>query len=313
MNKKRRSVSGIVLMVSCFLLILSVAALGIGLWEQHSRFAAEREQWAKKEKKYEKQLRKARKQREKEQADNTAAVERRCLTESTIAPPQYLENLDDSRAGEILEGENLDMENLSRYFSQYEIAEGDPVYQRINGKSYRENPDIGLEDLAYMKMLHYNFEGEIQVGELIMNERLADDILEIFQELFENQYQIQSMYLVDNYWTGDGIASDSASIDENNTSAFNYRQSVAGAESSNHAYGRAIDINPLQNPYIWLNEDGTPDGAFRNDRYNNRELGEPHMIDHSDLCYQLFLEHGFTWGGDWVNPVDYQHFEKREN
>ena len=86
-----------------------------------------------------------------------------------------------------------------------------------------------------MKMLHYNFEGEIQVGELIMNERLADDILEIFQELFENQYQIQSMYLVDNYWTGDGIASDSASIDENNTSAFNYRQSVAGAELSNHA------------------------------------------------------------------------------
>ena len=80
MNKKRRSVSGIVLMVSCFLLILSVAALGIGLWEQHSRFAAEKEQWAKKEKKYEKQLRKARKQREKEQADNTAAVYRRCLT-----------------------------------------------------------------------------------------------------------------------------------------------------------------------------------------------------------------------------------------
>lgn len=302
MNKRRKYIGEILLTVICLLLILVIAALVICIWKQRIQFDAEKKQWAEKEIKYEKRIKRLKKQK-KENA----------VAEGTIAPPQYLENLDDTQAGDILKPENLDMENLFRYFSSDAIEVGDPVYERINGKSYQENDDIGLEDLAYMKMLHYNFEGEIQVGELIMNDLLSDDILEIFQGLFENEYQIESMYLVDNYWTGDGITSDSRSIDKNNTSAFNYRQSTANtAELSNHALGRAIDINPLQNPYIWLNEDGTPSESYRDDRYNNRELGEEHMIDHDDLCYKLFIGKGFTWGGDWSNPLDYQHFEKRE-
>lgn len=296
MKKKAGYVRDIILIVICLLLILLGVVLAAALWKQQSRYEAEKKQWEQKEKKYEKQLKKLRKQ-QKEKAQSTA---------------QYLENLDDSNPGDVLEPYVLDMEDISRYFSAYEIVEGDPVYQRINEKSYRQNPDIGLDELTYFKMLHYNFDGEIQVGELIMNSGLKEDILEIFQELFEHQYQIQSMYLVDNYWTGDGITSDSASIDQNNTSAFNYRQSTASAELSNHAFGRAIDINPLQNPYIWYNEDGTPDEYYRDEKYMDRSLDDPHIIDHDDLCCRLFLERGFTWGGDWVNPIDYQHFEKRK-
>lgn len=296
MKKKEGYVRDIILIVICLLLILLGVVLAAALWKQQSRYEAEKKQWEQKEKKYEKQLKKLRKQ-QKGKAQSTA---------------QYLENLDDSNPGDVLEPYVLDMEDISRYFSAYEIVEGDPVYQRINEKSYRQNPDIGLDELTYFKMLHYNFDGEIQVGELIMNSGLKEDILEIFQELFEHQYQIQSMYLVDNYWTGDGITSDSASIDQNNTSAFNYRQSTASAELSNHAFGRAIDINPLQNPYIWYNEDGTPDEYYRDEKYMDRSLDDPHIIDHDDLCCRLFLERGFTWGGDWVNPIDYQHFEKRK-
>lgn len=296
MKKKEGYARDIILIVICLLLILLGVVLAAALWKQQSRYEAEKKQWEQKEKKYEKQLKKLRKQ-QKEKAQPTA---------------QYLENLDDSNPGDVLEPYVLDMEDISRYFSAYEIVEGDPVYQRINEKSYRQNTDIGLDELTYFKMLHYNFDGEIQVGELIMNSGLKEDILEIFQELFEHQYQIQSMYLVDNYWTGDGITSDNASIDQNNTSAFNYRQSTASAELSNHAFGRAIDINPLQNPYIWYNEDGTPDEYYRDEKYMDRSLDDPHIIDHDDLCCRLFLERGFTWGGDWVNPIDYQHFEKRK-
>lgn len=207
MKKKEGYVRDIILIVICLLLILLGVVLAAALWKQQSRYEAEKKQWEQKEQKYEKQLKKLRKQQKEDQAAETAHPNARLL-----------ENLDDSNPGDVLEPYVLDMEDISRYFSAYEIVEGDPVYQRINGKSYCQNPDIGLDELTYFKMLHYNFDGEIQVGELIMNSALKEDVLEIFQELFEHQYQIQSMYLVDNYWTGDGITSDSASIDQNNTS-----------------------------------------------------------------------------------------------
>lgn len=83
-----------------------------------------------------------------------------------------------------------------------------------------------------------------------MNADLAEDYTNIFRELFEVEYEIQSMYLIDNYWTGDGDTSDTASIEVNNTSAFCYRAVTGGTKLSNHAFGRAIDINPQQNPYV---------------------------------------------------------------
>ena len=213
-------------------------------------------------------------------------------------------------AGTIVEADELDFENLGQYFVSMEIEEGDAVYERIYGCSYVENPYISLGELRYFKLLHYNFDHEIQVGELIANAALEEDYLEIFQELFENEYEIQSMYLIDNYWTGDGDSSDSASIEVNNTSAFCYRMVTGGGSLSNHAFGRAIDINPQQNPYVSYGS-GYPVWSHSNaDDYIDRTTGYDHMITHDDLCYQIFTAHGFTWGGDWSNPKDYQHFEK---
>lgn len=213
-------------------------------------------------------------------------------------------------AGTIIEADRLDFENLEQYFASMEIEEGGDVYQRIYGRSYVDNPNISLGELRYFKLLHYNFDHEIQVGELIANADLEEDYLEIFQELFENEYEIQSMYLIDNYWTGDGESSDSASIEVNNTSAFCYREVTGGGGLSNHAFGRAIDINPQQNPYVSYSS-GYPVWSHSNaDDYIDRTTGYDHVITHEDLCYQIFTAHGFTWGGDWSNPKDYQHFEK---
>lgn len=215
-------------------------------------------------------------------------------------------------AGTLVAVEEIDREHLVDYFTSDIIREGDEVYARIYGKSFVDNDDIALSDLRYIKVLHYNFDHQVQVGELIVNRELVPDFQEIFQELFEHEYEIQSMYLIDNYWTGDGASSDSASIEVNNTSAFCYRKVVGGSGLSNHALGRAIDINPQQNPYVTY-KNGVAQWSHDNaDDYIDRDTGLPHVITHDDLCYQLFKAHGFDWGGDWKTMKDYQHFDKEE-
>ncbi len=211
----------------------------------------------------------------------------------------------------VVTSRELDMDHLEKYFQAYEIKTEGAVYGRINGKSYRDNPDVALSDLRYLKVLHYNFNHELQVGEIIVNKGLADEALEIFREFYDAEYEIQSMHLVDNYWTGDGESSDSASIDKNNTSCFNYRPVTGGGKLSNHAYGFAIDINPQQNPYVSY-RDGKARWSHENaNDYIDRSTGLPHVITHEDLAFKVFSAHGFSWGGDWNNPKDYQHFEKK--
>lgn len=211
-------------------------------------------------------------------------------------------------AGSVIEDSQINWENPGDYFCAYEIP--DDVYERINGKSYRENNNIGLDDLRYLKMLHYNFKHQIQMGEMIVNVAVAEDVMNIFRELFEAEYEVQSMFLIDNYWTGDGDTSDSASIEVNNTSAFCYRAVTGGSNLSNHAYGRAIDLNPQQNPYVSYRS-GSPSWSHENaNAYIDRSTGLPHVITHDDLAYQVFAKYGFSWGGDWNTIKDYQHFEK---
>lgn len=215
-----------------------------------------------------------------------------------------------SEPGAIIPENLVNFDDLQQYFCAYEIEEGDDVYQRISGKSYRENNNIELDDLAYLRVLHYNFDHQIQMGEIIVNAEIKEDYLNIFRELFEAEYEIQSMFLIDNYWTGDGGTSDSASIDENNTSAFCYREITGGSSLSNHAFGRAIDINPQQNPYVSYRS-GYPVWSHDNaDDYIDRDTGYEHVITHDDICYQIFTKYGFSWGGDWSTIKDYQHFEK---
>jgi len=152
---------------------------------------------------------------------------------------------------------------------------------------------------------YVDFEGNTQKGELICNKAIAQDLLEIFKELHDASYQIDKIRLIDEYGGDDDL-----SCADNNTSCFNYRV-VGGTDNlSKHALGLAIDINPFQNPYITY-----PNGVERisppgSEAYADRDSGLDHMILEGDLCYNLFIEHGFTWGGHWHSLKDYQHFQK---
>lgn len=184
----------------------------------------------------------------------------------------------------------------------------DEIINKITGISYVENENITLEDLRYLHILHYDFDGEAVEGELICNKAIAQDLLEIFYELYLAEYRIEKVRLIDEY-NGD----DTASMEDNNTSCFNYRVVDGTTKLSKHAYGLAIDINPFYNPYVVPQSDGStyisPKGS---EAYTDRSADFAYKIDENDLCYKLFKEHGFTWGGDWNSCKDYQHFQKAQ-
>ena len=98
---------------------------------------------------------------------------------------------------------------------------------------------------------------------------------------------------------------------DNNTSCFNYRTVPGKSKLSNHSYGRAIDINPLYNPYVRTKDGKVLVSPQNAEEYADRSADFPYKIDREDLCYQLFTEHGFEWGGAWNSSKDYQHFEKK--
>ncbi len=178
----------------------------------------------------------------------------------------------------------------------------------ITGTSYpAEGTEvIHYDDLSYVHILHYDFDGNVTEGELICNEAIAQDFVEIFYDLYVAEYQIEKVTLIENY-NGD----DTASMLDNNTSCFNFRPVDGTDHLSKHAYGLAIDINPFYNPYVTYTDDGgqnvSPEGS---EIYADRSKEFPYKIDTEDLCYKLFIEHGFIWGGNWNSCKDYQHFQK---
>ncbi len=184
------------------------------------------------------------------------------------------------------------------------------IFARIKGKSYKDNCTIPLADLNFIHILHIDVEGYVHEGEMICNKAIADDLLEIFKALYEANYPIERVRLVDEY-----NADDEASMEANNSSCFNYRTISGTNKVSMHGRGLAVDINPLYNPY-YLKKQGSvriePAGGRP---YVDRTRSFDYKIEKDDLCCQLFMEHGFEWGGDWKVKGyevfhDYQHFEK---
>ncbi len=178
------------------------------------------------------------------------------------------------------------------------------IFEKMQGKSYKENCTVPREELRYLHILHVGFDNNTHEGELIVNKRIAEDVLDIFKELYKAGYQIEKVRLIDEY-----NAQDELSMRDNNSSAFNFRYISYSTTLSKHAMGLAVDINTLYNPYI-KQVDGRlniePANAVQ---YVDRNRQFPHKIDHQDLCYKLFTKYGFEWGGDWEDSKDYQHFE----
>lgn len=188
------------------------------------------------------------------------------------------------------------------------------IRDKMKGVSYPLDIDeskISYKDLKYLNILYIDFDGNTQIGELVCNKLIAKDLLEIFYELYKEEYRLERVRLIDDY-----NADDILSMSDNNTSCFCYRVIDGTDRLSNHAYGMAVDINPFYNPYIVFRE-GQDDyiSPAGSEIYVDRsvENPNPYRIDKNDLAYKLFKEHGFRWGGDWNSSKDYQHFDKKLN
>lgn len=190
--------------------------------------------------------------------------------------------------------------------SDFYISEiPDDIFAKMQGKSYKDNCTVPREDLRYVHVRHMGFDGEAKDGELVVNKAIADDVLAIFEELYKADYPIEKVRLVDEY-----DADDEASMSDNNSSAFNFRFISHTTRISKHGLGMAVDINTRYNPYVKTVDGKLSIEPANGADYVDRSKDFPHKIDHEDLCYKLFKEHGFTWGGDWTHSKDYQHFER---
>ncbi|MCR5774356.1 MAG: M15 family metallopeptidase [Lachnospiraceae bacterium] len=175
----------------------------------------------------------------------------------------------------------------------------------MKGVSYPDGCSVAREDLRYLRLSYHDFNGQTQLGEMVCSKKIADDLTEIFKELYNRGYQIEKMRLIDDYGGDDDL-----SCADNNTSCFNYRTVAGSTNLSKHALGLAVDINPFYNPYVTY-----PGGVERisppgSEPYADRNADFPHKIGPGDAAYELFMSHGFTWGGNWKTLKDYQHFQK---
>lgn len=180
----------------------------------------------------------------------------------------------------------------------------DDIFARMQGKSFGDDCTLPREDLRYLHVLHKDLDGAVHEGELVCNKAIADDVLEILKVLYENDYPIEKIRLVDEY-----DAVDESSMADNNTSSFNFRFISHTTKISKHGLGLAVDINPLYNPYTKIVDGERICEPANGWDYLDREAEYPYKIDEDDLCLRLFKEHGFIWGGDWVHTKDWQHFE----
>lgn len=180
----------------------------------------------------------------------------------------------------------------------------DAVFQKMKGKSYKDDCPVPKDELRYVRVLHKTLDGKTKTGEIIVNRLIAQDVVEIFHALYKANYAIEKMHLIDVY-----DADDERSMRDNNTSSFNYRTISGTKKISKHGLGLAIDINPLYNPYVKMLNGKLHVEPATGKPYLAREKSFSYKIDHNDLTYKLFTERGFDWGGDWKNRKDYQHFE----
>jgi len=170
----------------------------------------------------------------------------------------------------------------------------------MRGSSWRPGCPVGLDELRVVRVTFWGFDRQAHRGRLVVHRAVARDVARLFGTLYAARFPIRKIRLVDYYG-----ADDKRSMKDDNTSAFNcrYRNGVCCTWSM-HAYGKAIDVNPVENPELWSGGISPPNGAPYRDRSDKRKG----MIFHGDVVWKAFHATGWGWGGDWSWPIDYQHF-----
>lgn len=189
--------------------------------------------------------------------------------------------------------------SLNKFFQNNDKIIVDCKYSFSESVKGIEIPKSVLRQLVLLNVKYYSFDGKLHEGQILVNKSVEKDILEIFEFIKKIKFPIAKVIPIVKYnW------SDAASMEDNNTSAFNYRKVAGQRVLSPHAYGLAIDINPIQNPHINKGKISPPDGV-----YNQKAPGT--ILKNSGLV-KKFQKHGWLWGGLWKNSKDYQHFEKKQ-
>lgn len=224
------------------------------------------------------------------------------LTDSILEPT--ISPIVEYRPGDRVPEEYLAQQGIDSFFQNLAIP--DSIFALMQGKTFKANCTIGREELRYLLCLHRDKNGQALVGEMVINSLIADDVLDIFRQLYEASYPIERMRLPD-YWDAD----DERQMTDNNSSSFNFRFISHTTVVSKHGRGMAIDINALYNPYHKVLKNGIEviEPAIGKP-YLDRTKDFDYKIEKGDLCYRLFRAKGFQWGGEWPDRKDYQHFEK---
>ena len=179
----------------------------------------------------------------------------------------------------------------------------EPVTAAELGASWRPGCPVEPGQLRRVHLQYLGFDGTTHRGELIVNQDVAQEVVEIFEQLRRIGFPIDKMRTVERYRAAD----DELSMEDDNTSAFNCRGIPGTTRWSEHAYGWAIDINPLLNPCLHASGLLEPRTA---EAYLDRGRTDPGLLHHGDPAVRIFLDRGWHWGGDWTDPIDYQHFER---
>jgi hypothetical protein len=166
--------------------------------------------------------------------------------------------------------------------------------------SWRPGCPVGPVELRLLQVDHWGFDGRVHRGELVVHRDHARRILLVMEKLFKARYPIQRLRLVDAY-----RADDDRSMAANNTSGFNCRRVSGTSRWSEHAFGRAIDLNPLRNPYVTRSGRVSPPAGRP---YASRARSAAGMIHDGDKVVRAFAAAGWKWGGRWSGARDYQHF-----
>jgi D-alanyl-D-alanine carboxypeptidase len=178
-----------------------------------------------------------------------------------------------------------------------------PLLERIRHTTWHPGCPVAPEDLRQLTISYIDYEGMPRSGTLLVNKDLASETLRIFQDLFQHGFMIQRMAPIEDYG-----GNDDESMMANNSSAFNCRDATGKpGVFSNHSWGRAIDINPLTNPYVKGDKVLPPAGR----QYLDRTKAYKGSILKNGFVVQEFEKAGWTWGGRWPDRQDYQHFEKQ--
>ena len=170
----------------------------------------------------------------------------------------------------------------------------------MTGVSWRPGCPVGLDELRLVRASHWGFDGRLRTGRLIVHRDVASDVASVLQRLHAARFPIRRMVPVDAYG-----GSDFRSIEADNTSAFNCRSVEGTSRWSEHAYGRAIDLNPIENPYVYA--DGTSSHQASRP-YLRRTPARPGMAVDGGAVVRAFATVGWSWGGSWTGVKDYQHF-----